>query len=99
MIRPSSYIALPLAVAVVEQWSDVQPDRLTVAMAEASLLGRVMPFAARDMHQVRPDLWILIRDTYKRLGGSRLVLAQYRRPRAPCWSLALVPPEDGPRRA
>lgn len=48
MIRPSSYIALPLAVAVVEQWSDVQPDRLTVALAEASLLGRVMPFAARD---------------------------------------------------
>jgi hypothetical protein len=81
-------------------------------MAEASLLGCVMPFATRDMHRCgrtfgKPKKPLngtlersttpqtLIRDIYKRLGGSRLVLAQYRRPRAPCWSLALVPPEDG----
>ncbi len=50
-------LALPLTVAEVCTWEEVQPDRLDVAGAEAAINGRALPLAAADLHSVRPDLW------------------------------------------
>lgn len=49
--------ALPLTVETVEAWDDVQPDRLTVAAAEAVLNGTALPFAPADLCMARSDLF------------------------------------------
>ena len=50
-------LALPLTVATVEEWDDAQPDRLTVAAAEAVLTGTALPFAPSDLVMARSDLF------------------------------------------
>jgi putative DNA primase/helicase len=50
-------LALPLTVAEVAGWDEVQPDRLTVAAAEAALTGRALPLAPADLAAARADLW------------------------------------------
>ena len=50
-------LALPLTVASVEEWEDAQPDRLTVAAAEAVLNGTAVPFAPYDLAMARSDLF------------------------------------------
>lgn len=50
-------LALPLTVAAVTTWDEVQPDRFTVAAAEAALTGKALPLAAADLAAVRPDLF------------------------------------------
>ena len=49
--------ALPLTVEEVTGWDAILPDRLTVAAAEAALMGRALPFAPVDLAMARPDLW------------------------------------------
>jgi hypothetical protein len=50
-------MALPLAVDAVAAWEEYQPDRVTVAAAEAALFVRALPLAAADLATARPDLW------------------------------------------
>jgi hypothetical protein len=50
-------LPLPLTVETVAGWSEIQPDRLTTAAAEAALVGVACPFAPADMAKARPDLW------------------------------------------
>jgi hypothetical protein len=50
-------LALPLTVAEAPTWEEIQPDRLTVAAAEASLMGRALPLAPADIATARNDLW------------------------------------------
>jgi hypothetical protein len=50
-------LALPLTVAKVETWDEVQPDRFTVAAAEAVLMGTALPLAPADLAEVRGDLF------------------------------------------
>lgn len=50
-------LALPLTVATVETWDEAQPDRFTVAAAEAALTGKALPLAAADLAAVRSDLF------------------------------------------
>ncbi|HEX3346870.1 MAG TPA: hypothetical protein VHS58_02065 [Acetobacteraceae bacterium] len=63
-------LALPLTVATVDEWRDAQPDRLTVATAEAGLHGRAMPFAPGDMHRARADLWYTVKAAERDLEKS-----------------------------
>jgi len=49
--------ALPLSVAQVMDWEELQPNDLTVAAAEAALAGRALPLAPADLAAARPDLW------------------------------------------
>jgi putative DNA primase/helicase len=50
-------LALPLTVANVEEWDEAQPDRLTVAAAEAVLAGGALPLAPLDLAMARSDLF------------------------------------------
>lgn len=50
-------LALPLTVASVEEWDEAQPDRLTVAAAEAVLNGTAVPLAPLDLAMARSDLF------------------------------------------
>ena len=50
-------LALPLTVDEVLTWDEVVPDRLTVAAAEAALMGRALPLAVADLAACRSDLW------------------------------------------
>lgn len=54
-------LALPLTVDEVVDWTDAQPDRLTVAAAEAAIVGRALPLAPADLCLVRRDLWASVR--------------------------------------
>ena len=72
-------LALPLTVAEAPTWDEIQPDRLTVAAAEAALMGRALPLAPADMAQARPDRWrteIAAQHDLKRArkGGQTLII-------------------------
>jgi hypothetical protein len=50
-------LALPLTVASIEEWEEAQPDRLTVAAAEAALSETALPLAPHDLAMARSDLF------------------------------------------
>src|SRR5688572_7104321 len=54
-------LALPLTVAEAPTWDEILPDRLTVAAAEAALMGRALSLAPADLAKARPDLWKSVR--------------------------------------
>lgn len=76
-------LALPLTVAEVTTWDETVPDRLTVAAAEAALMGRALPLAPADLARTRPEHWgsenaVTLDLKRARKGGQRLIGDTYK---------------------
>ncbi|TCZ65554.1 hypothetical protein [Roseicella aquatilis] len=50
-------LALPLTVAEVRSWEEVQPARIEVAIAEAAIAGKPLPLTAKHLAAAFPHHW------------------------------------------